>query len=110
MVPQANGTSTLDRAKAGPALYNRCSVAEIESALDRLCPQPFATLTQPANGAPWKSIPSTYVICSDDRSIHPGHQAYMSTRCSTVVTLETDHSPFISMTKETADIVAGALQ
>ena len=110
MVPQADGTSILDRTKAGPALYNRCTVAEIESALDRLCPQPFATLTQPANGAPWKSVPSTYVVCTDDRSIHPGHQTYMSARCSTVVTLDTDHSPFLSMTTETAGVIAGVLQ
>lgn len=110
MMPLDDGTSVLDRAAAGPALYNRCASADIEAALDRLCPQPFATLTQPAGGAPWKSVPSTYVVCSDDRSIHPGHQAYMSKRCATVVTLDTDHSPFMSMTKETADIIAGTVR
>lgn len=107
MIPQTNGTSTLDREKAGPALYNRCGAAEINAALDRLCPQPFATMVQPASGAPWKTTPSTYVICSDDRSIHPGHQKHMSTRCSHVVVLDTDHSPFLSMTSETADVLAG---
>ena len=105
MKPLDNGTSILDRALAGPALYGKCPPAAIESALDRLCPQPFATLTQPANGAPWKTVPSTYVICTEDKSIHLGHQTYMSARCSKVVSLATDHSPFLSMTRETADII-----
>jgi pimeloyl-ACP methyl ester carboxylesterase len=110
MRPLDNGTSILDREKAGPALYGKCRPAAVEAALERLCPQPFATLTQPVNGAPWKEVPSTYVVCTEDKSIHPGHQQFMSTRCSTVVSLATDHSPFLSMTRETADIIADVLR
>lgn len=110
MIPLDDGTSILDREKAAPALYGKCDSHAIAAAVARLCPQPFATLTQPANGAPWRSIPSTYVICTEDKSIHPGHQQFMSERCANVVSLATDHSPFMSMTSETADILTGLVR
>jgi hypothetical protein len=54
-------------------------------------------------------VASTYVVCADDRSIAPEHQQAMAARCGAVVTLPTDHSPFVSMVPETADIIATAL-
>jgi hypothetical protein len=40
-----------------------------------------------------------------DHAVHPEHQKIMSQLCNNVVTLDTDHSPFVSMVKETADIL-----
>jgi pimeloyl-ACP methyl ester carboxylesterase len=60
---------------------------------------------QPVTGAPWKTIPSTYVECTLDGAIPIEHQRAMSARCQNVVTLETDHSPFASKPAETADIL-----
>lgn len=107
MIPLDGGLSMLDPAAAGPALYGDCDPKAVSAALARLCPQPFATMTQPVGGAPWRAIPSTYIVCTRDRSVHPGHQEHMAARCSHVVRLDTDHSPFLSMTKETADVIAG---
>jgi pimeloyl-ACP methyl ester carboxylesterase len=109
MIPVDGGLSTLDPEKAAPALYGDCDVLAISAALARLCPQPLATMIQPASGAPWRNVPSTYVVCTRDRSVHPGHQEYMATRCANVVRLETDHSPFLSMTNETADVITGVV-
>ena len=44
-----------------------------------------------------------------DRSVHPGHQEYMAARCRNIVRLDTDHSPFLSKTKETADVIASVV-
>jgi hypothetical protein len=66
-------------------------------------------MIQPISGAPWRHTPSTYVVCSRDRSVHPGLQEHMAGRCTNVVRLDTDHSPFLSMTKETADVIAGVV-
>ena len=41
-------------------------------------------------------MPSTYLLCSRDRAIHPEMQAWMATRAGEVVTFDTDHSPFLS--------------
>jgi pimeloyl-ACP methyl ester carboxylesterase len=110
MIPIDGGLSSLDPDKAAPALYGDCDELAVSAALERLCPQPIATMVQAVGGSPWRTAPSTYVVCTRDRSVHPGHQEYMATRCTNVVRLETDHSPFMSMTTETADILEGALR
>jgi len=45
------------------------------------------------------------VVCEQDKAIHPNHQRIMAKRCTNVLSLNTDHSPFISMTTSTADII-----
>jgi pimeloyl-ACP methyl ester carboxylesterase len=106
IIPIDGGLSVLDPDKATRALYGDCDELTVSAALTRLCPQPLATMVQPVGGAPWRHTPSTYVVCTRDRSVHPGHQEYMATRCSRVERFDTDHSPFLSMTKETADVIA----
>lgn len=106
MIPVDGGLSILDPTKAAPALYGDCSAAAVSAALERLCPQPLATMLQAVGGAPWRTISSTYVVCTRDRSVHPGLQEHMGARCTNILRLDTDHSPFLSKTKETADVIA----
>lgn len=106
MVPVDGGLFVLDPTKAAPALYGNTGARAVEAASRRLCPQPLATLIQPVTDAAWRRIPGTYVVCTRDRSVHPGHQEHMATRCGTVMRLDTDHSPFLSKTRETADLIA----
>ena len=102
----ADGSSTIDPEQAHGALYNRCDPMMTPASVARLCPQPFATFTQEATRASWRQIPSTYVRCLDDQAVAVAHQDVMAARCGTVETLNTDHSPFISMPVETAEIIA----
>jgi pimeloyl-ACP methyl ester carboxylesterase len=110
MMARPDGTSVLDPALAGPALYNCCDEATIASSLARLSPQPMSTVTQPATGNGRDRIASTYVLCTRDDSVHPEHQRIMATRCTRTIELDTDHSPFASMTRETADILEALAQ
>ena len=104
----ANGVATfvVDCDKARDAFYGQCSAEMSAAAVQRLSPQPMATFGQPATGAAWKLIASTYVVCERDEAIHPSHQRMMAQRCGTVYSLDTDHSPFASMPQETANIIA----
>jgi pimeloyl-ACP methyl ester carboxylesterase len=101
----SGGTLVLDCTKAHDALYGCCPASVSDAAIARLSPQPIATLGQSASGAPWKTLPSTYVVCEQDQAVHPNHQRIMAERCGTVHSLNTDHSPFVSMTVETAAII-----
>ena len=101
----SGATLVLDCTKAHDALYGCCPTNVSDAAIARLSPQPLATLGQPASGAPWKTLPSTYVVCEQDQAVHPNHQRIMAKRCGTVLSLNTDHSPFISMTTGTASII-----
>jgi pimeloyl-ACP methyl ester carboxylesterase len=108
MRPQDDGTALVDPAMIEAAFYAACPAGTAAVAAPRLCAQPFATLVQPAAHAAWKTVASTYVVCTQDQAVAPSHQEVMAQRCGTVVSLETDHSPFISAVEATADVIAGA--
>lgn len=63
----------------------------------------------------WGSIPRTYVLCTQDRTIPEALQRLFITQADDtfprnpthVVTLESAHSPFLSMPDRLADVVAG---
>ena len=105
MRPGDDGTSVLDPVAAIPALYGACDAAVASAAVARLSPQPMATMVQPVTGSPLTTVPSTYVVCTQDDAVHPDHQRVMAERCRNVVTFDTDHSPFASMTGQTADLL-----
>ncbi|HEX4398389.1 MAG TPA: alpha/beta fold hydrolase [Trebonia sp.] len=61
----------------------------------------------------WGSVPRTYVVCTRDRALQPAMQrrfieladAAFPGNPTTVHTLESSHSPFLSMPGELADII-----
>jgi len=96
---------TIDPSRARAVFYGECTQQVASAAAARLDAQSLATFSQPANVAAWRSIPSTYVRCLRDQAIPLAHQDVMSNRCKEIITIDTDHSPFISRTGELADIV-----
>lgn len=103
-LPDGSG-STIIPDRAAPSFYGCCPPEIAAASTARLCMQPLATFTQPVTVAPWKTIPSTYVRCLRDEAIHISHQDLMAGHCSSIVTIDTDHSPFVSAVAETADIL-----
>ena len=90
---------------AADVFYGRCTPEQAAAAWARLSRQSAASLMQPVAGDPRAKVPSTYVVCTEDRAIHPNHQRLMAERCGATVELATDHSPFLSMPSETADLL-----
>lgn len=105
MIATDDGNSVINPELASVAFYGSCSPEVVAAAITRLSPQPMATMTQEVTGSPHEDIPSTYVLCLRDNAVHPEHQKIIAQLCNTLVTLDTDHSPFISMTLETANIL-----
>jgi pimeloyl-ACP methyl ester carboxylesterase len=103
-----DGTFSCGPAEAATdVFYGRCTAQQAEAALARLSRQTMASLAQPVHGTPRDAVPSTYVVCTQDRAVHPNHQRIMAERCGAMHELATDHSPFMSMPAETADLLAG---
>jgi pimeloyl-ACP methyl ester carboxylesterase len=100
-----NDCTILDAGAAAGALYGSCPPEVVAAALQRLSPQPLATMTEAVTGPPRTSLPSTYVRCLQDQAVHPDHQAVMAARCTEQVDIDTDHSPFISAVTEVADLL-----
>ncbi len=60
--------------------------------------------------APWKTVPSTYVVCTEDHAIHPEDQRSMAANAGEVIEIATSHSPFLSQPALVADIIAERVQ
>jgi hypothetical protein len=62
----------------------------------------------------WGSVPRTYVACSQDRALRPAVQrrfvaeadADFPDNPTSVVTLDSSHSPFLSMPGRVAEVIA----
>jgi pimeloyl-ACP methyl ester carboxylesterase len=72
-------------------------------AWDRVAPQSAAALLTPTTEAGWMSVPSTYYVCTDDRSTSVGLQRVHAARATTSVDLPTGHHPFLSRPALLAD-------
>jgi pimeloyl-ACP methyl ester carboxylesterase len=103
----ADGNFVVRPETAVGCFYNECDRGEAADAARRLRPTAAACVAVPTGAEPWKWIPSTYVLCVRDRAIHPDFQRWMSTRAGEVVTLDTDHSPFMSLPEQFADLLDG---
>jgi pimeloyl-ACP methyl ester carboxylesterase len=91
------------------SLYGDCPPDLAAAAAERLTPQSVAALATPQTAAAWETLPSTYVVCEQDRAVPPPVQEAMAARAGTVVRLPASHSPFFSRPRDVADIVLGAL-
>jgi pimeloyl-ACP methyl ester carboxylesterase len=59
----------------------------------------------------WKSIPSWYLLCTDDQMIPPPAQEFMAKRMgATVRSVPSSHAAFMSKPHEVADIIALAAE
>jgi hypothetical protein len=103
--PRDDGTTRIDPDQAQAALYAMCPPAEISAAIARLDAQPVASFQQPVAGSPRATIGSTYVKCTADQAVHIDLQDELAARCDHIVTFECDHSPFLVMPVEVADVL-----
>lgn len=96
----------LDREVARRSFYHRASQSDADAALDRLCPEPIAPNQEPmtVTAGRWGSLPRAYIECSDDRALPLSLQRNLQKAlpCHPVVTIDSDHSPFLCMPAELA--------
>jgi hypothetical protein len=62
---------------------------------------PAAPLDTPA----WIDVPSSYLICGDDKAVNIDQQRLRAGWAKHSVELDCDHSPFFSATDATADFI-----
>jgi pimeloyl-ACP methyl ester carboxylesterase len=100
-----DGVITLDPAIAAVALYNGCGPELTKWAMSKLGPQTAESLQQTPTAVAWRQKPSTYVVCSNDKIVHPGLQRVMAKRCTESLEWDSGHSPFLSMPDRLADLL-----
>jgi pimeloyl-ACP methyl ester carboxylesterase len=95
--------------------YNRASAEDAVWASGQLCPEPLAPNTVPltVTRERWGRLPRAYIECLDDRALPIALQRSMQAAfpCDPVVTMDSDHSPFLCAPRALAahleDIAAG---
>lgn len=102
-----DGTTSIRPERAREVLYADCTEAESLRATRLLVPQrPGHGRGIPARVA-WQEVQSTYLRCEQDRALSPVLQENMGRRCTSALTLEASHSPFISRPGELAGLLLG---
>jgi pimeloyl-ACP methyl ester carboxylesterase len=101
MVPAAGGvTCNLRSSVIRDALFGLCADEDHEYALTRMRPEPLRPLVTPLHVTDQRfgRVPRTYIECSQDRTITLAAQRRMQAvlPCDPVLTLASDHSPFLS--------------
>ena len=98
-------TVVLDTVDRADVFYHDCAADDVASALERLRPMQLACLTAPVGPPAWRAKPSTYVVCTEDRAVHPELQRVMAKRCTESVDFPTAHSPFLNRPDLVADLL-----
>jgi pimeloyl-ACP methyl ester carboxylesterase len=79
--------------------------AAVMAAVQR--PLSVASFTESEGAAAWKTIPSWYLVCTEDQMIPPPAQEFLAKRMNaTVRSVPSSHAPFMSRPQEVADIIA----
>ena len=76
------------------------------AATARLSPQSLSSFTEIQTAAAWTAIPSTYVICENDKAIPVPAQEAMAARAGRTIRIDSSHSPFLSRPDDIAQIIA----
>jgi pimeloyl-ACP methyl ester carboxylesterase len=80
--------------------------AEIQRvAVDKTARQSLAVLGAPVAAAAWQQVPSTYLVCADDRGTPAELQREFAARAGNVVELDSGHHPFLSRPAAVRDLV-----
>jgi pimeloyl-ACP methyl ester carboxylesterase len=74
-------------------------------AADHLARQSVRVTGQPVGAAAWQQVPSTYLLCAQDRGTPPHLQRDFARRAGSVVELDAGHHPFLSRPAEVRDLL-----
>jgi pimeloyl-ACP methyl ester carboxylesterase len=94
------------------AFYTDCSDEDVAWLLQHVRPEATAPFGAPlqVTSERWGSIPRTYLYCTDDQALSMAMQDQMVARVGVddVARLAASHSPFVSVPKQLADVIAAA--
>lgn len=99
-------TARVGQAVAGSVFYNRCSAEDAAWATANLRTMPSSVLIAPPTTTPaWQVLPSSYIICADDRILSVAAQEQMAVNADRTFRIDSDHSPFLSSPRALAEVL-----
>lgn len=104
--PQAGTFTVRTDALAGTFLQD-CDPEIRRQAADRTAAQSLAVLAQPVEAAAWRQVPSTYLVCAQDRGTPAQLQRGYAERAGSVVEIDAGHHPFLSQPTAVSELILG---
>jgi pimeloyl-ACP methyl ester carboxylesterase len=84
-----------------------CGAELQRAALQRTAWQSLSVLEAPVRAAAWQDVPSTYLVCAEDRGTPAERQRAFARRAGSVIELDAGHHPFLSRPAAVRDVVLG---
>ncbi len=109
MSARPDGTLELVGDRLRELFFADCDEATYEAALTRRARQDATALTGPVTEPAWLGVPSTYVVCTEDRAIPADAQRAAAARAGRAVEIPTGHHPFLSRPELFADVLSRSL-
>lgn len=89
--------------------YSDCPPEVAADAEARLLPQHAVTFGQEVRAAAWRTVPTSYILTTEDHAMHPDGQRRMAARVGDSVDLHSGHSPFLTQPEKLAGLLAERL-
>ncbi|MFI7501552.1 alpha/beta hydrolase [Streptomyces sp. NPDC049687] len=97
----------VDPQAAAAVFYGDADAQAATAWVSRLRPMPLEDPIVSDAEAAWRSIPSTYLVCTNDQALPPVSQRKTAAHASEVIEWPTDHSPFLTRPAELAELIVG---
>jgi pimeloyl-ACP methyl ester carboxylesterase len=84
-----------------------CDAEVQRDAMGKTARQSLAVLDAPVGAAAWQEVPTTYLVCTEDRGTPADAQREFAARAGEVVEIDAGHHPFLSQPAAVRDLVLG---
>jgi pimeloyl-ACP methyl ester carboxylesterase len=109
LVPDAAGFLYVDRAKFQDVLCKDVPAADARVAAATQKPVSGSVFTASVPGCAWKTIPSWYIVATEDRAINPDLERFYAKRIGATTTeIQSSHVPFLSHPREVVKVIEAA--
>ena len=106
-IDPVGGTFTVRQDALAETFLQDCDPEIQRQAMDHTARQSLHVLEQSVQSAAWQTVPSTYLICAQDRGTPAQLQREYAGRAGSVVELAAGHHPFLSQPAAVRDLVLG---
>jgi pimeloyl-ACP methyl ester carboxylesterase len=106
-VDPEGGTFTVRPEALADTFLQDCAPEIQRRATERTADQSLAVLEAPVAVAAWRDVPSTYLVCAQDRGTPADRQRAFAARAGRVVELDAGHHPFLSQPAAVRDLILG---
>jgi pimeloyl-ACP methyl ester carboxylesterase len=109
LVPDAAGFLYVDRAKVHDVFCKDRPLAEARLIAVTQKPVNSTVFGAKVANAAWRSVPSWYIVATEDRAINPDTERFYARRMKATTTeIKSSHVPFLSHPQEVANVIEAA--